>query len=314
MKTALITGGAGYLGSHLCKALKKAGWKTVVYDLKTPENTSYVDAILIGDIRDSVTLSRTFEWYQIDTVFHLAGRIEVGLSSKEPTEFWDVNVGGTVNLLNVMKMNNVKKIIFSSTAGVYIDGWIPIPEEECTTNNSVYSNTKLAAEHAIEDSGMDYIIFRYFNLAGADPEGEMGEDHEPETHLIPLILRNPTNFKVFGSDYDTHDGTCVRDYVHVSDVARAHVLASEHLDEGNLSQIINLGTGEGHSIFEILDLIRKYLNLDLKYDIEPRRAGDPASLVANVSLAENVLNFRCEYDIVDILTTAYEWHKKKHGK
>jgi UDP-glucose-4-epimerase GalE len=307
MKTALITGGAGYLGSHLCKALKKAGWKTVVYDLKTPENTSYVDAIVIGDIRDSVTLSRTFE-------FHLAGRIEVGLSSKEPTEFWDVNVGGTVNLLNVMKMNNVKKIIFSSTAGVYIDGWIPIPEEECTTNNSVYSNTKLAAEHAIEDSGMDYIIFRYFNLAGADPEGEMGEDHEPETHLIPLILRNPTNFKVFGSDYDTHDGTCVRDYVHVSDVARAHVLASEHLDEGNLSQIINLGTGEGHSIFEILDLIRKYLNLNLEYDIEPRRVGDPASLVANVSLAENVLNFRCEYDIVDILTTAYEWHKKKHGK
>jgi len=197
---------------------------------------------------------------------------------------------------------------------VYIDGWIPIPEEECTTNNSVYGNTKLAAEHAIEDSGMDYIIFRYFNLAGADPEGEMGENHTPETHLIPLILCNPTNFKVFGNDYDTHDGTCVRDYVHVSDVARAHVLASEHLNEGNLSQIINLGTGEGHSIFEILELIRKCLKLELKYDIEPRRVGDPASLVANVTLAENVLNFRCEYDIIDILTTAYEWHKKKHGK
>ena len=311
-RTALITGGAGYLGSHLSKALKKAGWRTFVYDKVKPTH-NYADVCEVADIRDKKSLENVFRKVKFDTVFHLAGRIEVGKSFEEPTEFWEVNTGGTVILLNLMKKYNVKKIVYSSTAGVYLSGGIQIPERECTTSNHVYGNTKLAAEYAIEDSGLKYIIFRYFNLAGADEDGEMGEDHEPETHLIPQILRNLNNFKVFGNDYSTDDGTCIRDYVHVADVADAHILAANYLDGDSSSEIVNLGTGKGYSIFEIISLIEFHLKVKVNYTVVPRREGDPDSLVANANFALKLLNFKCRYDIIDIIKTAYKWHTLKHG-
>ena len=312
IRTALITGGSGYLGSHLSKALKKAGWRTFVYDKVKPTH-NYADVCEVADIRDKESLENVFRKVKFDTVFHLAGRIEVGKSFEEPTEFWEVNTGGTVILLNLMKKYDVKKIVYSSTAGVYLSGGIQIPEEECTTSNHVYGNTKLAAEYAIEDSGLKYIIFRYFNLAGADEDGEMGEDHEPETHLIPQILRNLNNFKVFGNDYLTNDGTCIRDYVHVADVADAHILAANYLDENTSSEIVNLGTGKGHSILDIISIIESKLKVKVNYTIVPRREGDPDSLVANVNFASKLLNFKCKYDIIDIIKTAYKWHILKHG-
>ena len=312
IRTALITGGAGYLGSHLSKALKKAGWRTFVYDKVKPTH-NYADVCEVADIRDKKSLENVFRKVKFDTVFHLAGRIEVGKSFEEPTEFWEVNTGGTVILLNLMKKYNVEKIVYSSTAGVYLSGGIQIPERECTTSNHVYGNTKLAAEYAIEDSGLKYIIFRYFNLAGADEDGEMGEDHEPETHLIPQILRNLNNFKVFGNDYSTNDGTCIRDYVHVADVADAHILAANYLDGNNSSEIVNLGTGKGYSILDIISLIESHLKIKVNYTIVPRREGDPDSLVANVNFASKLLNFKCRYDIIDIIKTAYKWHTLKHG-
>ena len=308
-KTALITGGTGYLGSHLSKALKRAGWKTFVYDKVKPKH-NYADMCEVADIRDRNSLENVFRKVKFDTVFHLAGRIEVGNSFEEPTEFWDVNTGGTATLLNMMKKYNVEKIVYSSTAGVYLSGGLAIPETECTTNNHVYGNTKLASEYAIEDSGLKYIIFRYFNLAGADEDGEMGEDHEPETHLIPQILTNLNNFKMFGDDYNTPDGTCIRDYVHVADVADAHILAANYLEENVESQIVNLGTGKGHSILEIISLIESCLNLKVNYTVLPRRKGDPDRLVANVKCASELLNFKCKYDIMDIIKTAYNWHNK----
>lgn len=311
-KTALITGGAGYLGSHLSKALKKSGWRTFVYDKVKPTH-DYADLCEVADIRDRNSLENVFRKIKFDTVFHLAGRIEVGESFNEPTEFWEVNTGGTVSLLNMMKKYDVKNIVYSSTAGVYMSGGSNIPETECTTNNHVYGNTKLASEYAIEDSGLNYVIFRYFNLAGADPDGEMGENHDPETHLIPQILKNLNNFKMFGDDYTTPDGTCVRDYVHVSDVAEAHTLAANYLSNNNESLIINLGTGKGHSIKEIISLIESELGLKVNYTVLPRRKGDPDWLVANSNLANKVLNFKCRYDIIDIIRTAYNWHKLHHG-
>jgi UDP-glucose 4-epimerase len=242
----------------------------------------------------------------------LAGRIEVGLSTKESTEFWKVNTGGTINVIDCMKKYGVKRIVYSSTAGVYLDGLRPIPEDECTTNNHVYGNTKKAAEDAIIDSGLSFVIFRYFNLAGAD--ADVGENHHPETHLIPSILQNLNNFQVYGNDYNTPDGSCVRDYVHVSDVADAHIAAYEYLSNGGMSDIFNLGTGKGHSIFEIINIIGEELGITVNYTVVPRRPGDPDALVADITYAKEVLNYRPKHDIISILKTAYEWNKANYEK
>ena len=230
MRTALVTGGAGYLGSHLAKALKKAGYTTVCFDIKSPRNMVYWNDAFIGDVRQS-TLEKPFNQYQIDVVFHLAGRIEVGESVLYPEEFWDINVGGTCNLLNTMRKFDVSNIVYSSTAGVYRSQFTSLSEKSEIDNNNPYANSKYAAECAIRDAKVNSIIFRFFNLAGADPDCEMGEDHHPETHLIPLMFKSLNNekFIVYGNDYQTADGTCIRDYVHVCDVAEAHLLADEYL-------------------------------------------------------------------------------------
>lgn len=307
-KTALITGGSGYLGSHLSKALKKAGWNVVIFDLRIPSHR-YYDNIFIGDIVDSNCVSEVLCRYKIDTVFHLAGRIEVGESLKYPTTFWNVNVGGTANLLYHMKFYGVNKIVFSSTAAVYLPNkFTPLDENRILNNNSVYGNTKQSCEQMIRDSGIQYGIFRYFNLAGADPAGEMGEMHEPETHLIPNIFKNLNTFEIYGNDYDTKDGTCIRDYVHVSDVAKAHVKAAKHIEKESF--IINLGLGKGYTILDIISIIESELKIKVNYTFAERRKGDPDYLVANVDLAKEKLNFKPKHDITSIVKTAYGWHKK----
>ena len=311
MRTALVTGGAGYLGSHLSKALKKAGYKTICFDKKSPRNMIYWDDAVIGDIRD-LGLYTPFHTNKIDVVFHLAGRIEVGESIEQPELFWDVNVGGTTNLLNIMREYNVRNIVYSSTAGLYRSSGTDLSEKDQIADNNPYANSKYAAECAIRNSTMNYIIFRFFNLAGADPEGEMGELHNPETHLIPVMFQNLNNFVINGSDYRTPDGTCIRDYVHVSDVADAHVAAVEYMQDrmANQPNLFNLGTGTGHSVLEVIQTAVKELNISINYTFGQKREGDPPRLVAIPDLSKKYLKFKPKHDLKSILQTAYNWHLK----
>jgi UDP-glucose 4-epimerase len=288
--------------------LKKEGWDVILYDIKPPLHT-YCDTIIIDDILNRNMVQTVFQNNKIDVVFHLAGRIEVGLSFEEPTKFWEVNVGGTLIVLDAMKNHGCDTIFFSSTAGVYFCGRIPVDEDECTIDNSVYSNTKLCCERAIEDSGLNFVIFRYFNLAGADDD--LGENHEPETHLIPLILGNLNNVTINGDDYSTPDGTCVRDYVHVLDVVDAHIEALK-LKEKNI--LVNLGSGVGYSNLEVVQTIEKVTGEKVNYKIGPRREGDPDFLVANINLAKKLLNYEPKHDIESIIKTAYAWQKKRTSR
>lgn len=310
MKTALITGVSGYLGSHLAKTLKKANWNVVGLDKRHTMN-QYVDLFQLCDVTELDSLSTIFERIKIDTVFHLAGRIEVCESNKNPTEFYHNNVIGTINILNVMKHYGVTDILYSSTAGVYETRGMPLCEDdEVNPLNNPYAGSKYCAELAIRQSGLKYIIFRYFNLAGADIDGEFGEDHVPETHLIPKILQNLNKFEIYGDDYATRDGTCIRDYVHVSDVAEVHLSAAKYLQEGKESNIFNLGTGQGHSVKEIINMIGNIAKRPVGYTYEPRRLGDPMQLVANINLAKDLLTYAPKHDILSIIETAYNWQTK----
>jgi UDP-glucose 4-epimerase len=311
MRTALVTGGAGYLGSHLAKALKKAGYKTICFDIKAPRNMIYWDRAILGDIRESI-LERPFKSETIDVVFHLAGRIEVGESVEHPELFWDVNVGGTTNLLRLMREHNVRNIVYSSTAGLYRSAGTDLSEKDDIAENNPYANSKYAAECAIRNSTMNHIIFRFFNLAGADPDGEMGERHNPETHLIPVMFENLNNFVINGSDYRTPDGTCIRDYVHVSDVADAHVAADEYMQTRRANQptLFNLGTGKGHSVLEVIQTATEELGISIVGNIGQKREGDPPRLVAIIDLAKKHLKFKPKHDLKSILRTAYAWHGK----
>lgn len=306
-RTALVTGVSGYLGSHLSKRLKQEGWRVLGIDIQMPEH-DYFDLFRMGNVLDANLLDEIFE-QKIDIVFHLAGLIEVGESWKHPTQFWENNVGGTVRILAAMKRHNCDKIMFSSTAGVYLSSHTEIPEDECTTNNNPYSNSKLSCEYAIQDSGIKHIIFRYFNLAGSG--GDVGENHFPETHLIPRILQNLNNFEVYGDDYDTHDGSCIRDYVHVEDVVDAHIEAIKYLDSDKPSEIINLGSGIGYSVKEIILTVEKVALKRVNYSVKPRRKGDPSFLVASINKAKKLLNYSPKHEITSIIKSAYEWEKKR---
>lgn len=310
MKTALITGVSGYLGSHLAKTLKKAGWRVVGLDLKHTNN-QYVDLFHPCDVRNAESLHVLFDRVDIDVVFHLAGRIEVGESVKHPTVFFDHNTGGTNALVDVMRYWGVDKIVYSSTAGVYRSQDNQLAEWDAVEPmNNPYAASKYAAELVIKHSGIKHIIFRYFNLAGADSDNEMGECHNPETHLIPRILQNLNNFTVYGKDYKTFDGTCIRDFVHVEDVADAHLSAAEHLLKDGESHTLNLGTGEGYSIKEIIALVEKVTGNRVSFQFGDRRPGDPALLVANISFAKEVLQFEPKHDIISIIRTAYNWETR----
>lgn len=308
-KTILVTGGLGYLGSHICKYLHRDGYKVVVYDRSDNLSHEYFDYFYSHDIRDEFNLVQAFSQNKIDAVIHLAGRIEVGESMKHPIEFWNNNVAGTSTLLSVMSAFNVKNIVFSSTAAVYDPTDYPIREERRFANNSVYGNTKISCERMIQDSKMNYGIFRYFNLAGCDPEIDIGENHEPETHLIPNIFKNINNFVINGNEYLTDDGTCVRDYVHVSDVAHAHIKALDMIMKDK-SFILNLGTGKGHSILEIIDIVQETVGRKVNYTFGPKREGDPDYLVANVDRARELLGYLPQHDIRSIVETAYKWYEK----
>ena len=309
MRTALITGAAGYLGSHMAKALKRNGWHVIGLDIRTINN-AYIDRAMCFDVNDEDVLKYLFEEYKFDTVFHFAGRIEVGESNIVPTIFYQNNVSTTITLLNVMKLYGVNKIIYSSTAGVYESKDQPLTEQDSLNPfNNPYAGSKYCAELAIQQSGVKYVIFRYFNLAGADEEMEVGENHVPETHLIPKILQNLNNVEIYGDTHKTYDGTCIRDYVHVSDVVDAHLSAADYLQTKS-SAIINLGTGKGYSVKEIVKLVENIAG-KVEYTILPKRPGDPPFLTANIKLAEKHLQYRPKRDIIDIIKTSYEWEKNR---
>ena len=324
MRTAFVTGGAGYLGSHLAKALKQAGYYTFCFDLKLPENRKYWDNQTIGDVRIEHDLYDSFEYLQRvhnkkpDVVFHLAGLIEVGLSVENPIDFWQTNVGGTCNLLHIMKEFHVNNIVYSSTAGLYRPQFTSLSEKAEIGNNNPYANSKYAAECAIRDSKMNHVIFRFFNLAGADPDGEMGESHEPETHLIPRMFEslNNNDFFIYGNDYNTTDGTCIRDYVHVSDVADAHILADQYMQTPytNQPRTFNLGTGKGYSVLQVIQTAVTELNIPILYLFRDRREGDPSRLVANCDAAKRYLNFKPKHNLKSILRTAYIWYGKQRNR
>jgi UDP-glucose 4-epimerase len=312
MKTALITGVSGYLGLHLAKALKKDGWKVVGIDnVKRP--SKYVDTFIYCNVTDIHYVYAVFEDYSCNVVFHLAGMIDVSESVIKPIEYFNDNTLGTINILKAMDYYGVKNIVYSSTAGLYSSSNELLREtDQVNPCNNPYAASKYASELAITQSKLNHVIFRYFNLAGADPDGEMGECHEPETHLIPKIFQNLNNFYINGKDYDTLDGTCIRDYIHVSDVAKAHVSAANYLLQGEESRVMNLGNEKGYSVKEIINLVEKITGVKVNYTYKDRRQGDPAHLVADSKLAKKHLNFVSNHDIISIIKTAYEWHLK-HG-
>lgn len=317
----LVLGGAGYIGSHTVYELIERGRKVVIVDnLQTgfkelihPKAKFYQ-----GDLRDESFLDQVFEKEKIEGVIHFAANSLVGVSMKEPLDYYDNNVYGMIVLLRVMKKHNVKHIVFSSTAATYGEPKrVPIEEEDDTFPTNPYGETKLTMEHmmkwCVSAYGMSFVALRYFNACGAHPNGMIGELHDPETHLIPLILKVALGerdaINIFGNDYDTKDGTCIRDYIHVCDLADAHIKALDYLQSGRPSQIINLGNGEGYSVLDIICAVREVTKDDIAVNMCERRAGDPAKLIANNEKALSILNWTPKYtDIKEIISTAWNFY------
>jgi len=315
-KTILVTGGAGYIGSHSAWLLAKQGYKVVIIDrmLYGQQPTWPWATIIAGDIGNKELLCDIFQTYQIDAVMHFAAFIEVGASVVDPRTYYANNVANTLTLLETMLTYGVKQLVFSSSCAVYGEPYyLPIDEQHQKQPMSPYGKTKLIVEQMLEDFDRAYGIrsmcLRYFNAAGAQPHEGLGEMHEPETHIIPLIFRAMQEgkpFVVFGNDYDTQDGTCVRDYVHVSDIANAHLLALHHLQKGNPSDQFNLGTGRGYSIKELIDTAQQVCNMPLRVLYGKRRAGDPARLVACPAKAAALLGWKpCYSELAYIVRSAH---------
>jgi len=318
----LVVGGAGYIGSHMVKMLTAQGYSVTTLDNLS---TGYRDAVSAGefiqvDLADREVLATLFSRKPFDAVMHFASYIQVGESVKEPSKYYANNVTNTLNLLDAMVVNGVKRFIFSSSAAVYGDPHtVPIPEDHSKDPINPYGRTKWMVEQILADYdqayGLKSVSLRYFNAAGADPAGELGERHEPETHLIPLVLRAASgrapNIKVFGRDYDTPDGTCVRDYVHVEDLCSAHRLAIDGLMQGNASNAYNLGNGSGFSVAEVIAAAERVTGRKITVIDEPRRAGDPPRLVADARRARDELAWRPQYDSLDtIIAHAWAWEQK----
>jgi UDP-glucose 4-epimerase len=318
----LVCGGAGYIGSHCVYGLLDKNEEVVVVDnLQTGyKNAVHRNAKLYqGDIKDSVFLDKVFQENNIDSVIHFAANSLVAVSMTEPLSYYDNNVHGSQILLQAMEKHGVKKIVFSSTAAVYGEPEnIPILETDRTIPTSPYGETKLAVEKMMKWAdtahGMKYIALRYFNVAGAHPGGIIGEAHQPETHLIPLVLQVPLNKReritVFGTDYDTPDGTCIRDYIHVMDLVEAHLLALQKLREGADSNVYNLGNGEGFSVMEIIEAARRVTGHPIPVVYSERRPGDPSRLIASSRKAQEELAWKPNFTrLEDIIETAWKWHK-----
>ncbi len=319
----LVTGGAGYIGSHTVKQLIKNNYDVVVLDNLSRGHKEAVHSkakLLNCDLLNYDNLLNTLKNEKIDAVIHFAAFAYVGESTEKPDIYYRNNVVGSYNLINAVKELAIKYFIFSSTCSVYGNPLqIPISEEESIKPINPYAKTKKAVEFLLEDFteayDLKYVILRYFNAAGSDPEAQIGESHDPETHLIPLVINTALGkrdkIKVFGNDYNTPDGTCIRDYIHVDDLADAHIKALEYLVNGGKCEVFNLGTGEGYSVLDIINAVENITNLKVNYEIVERRAGDPAILVADNKKAIEILNWNPKYNLNDIITTAYKWFLNK---
>lgn len=319
----LVCGGAGYIGSHAVADLLAKGEDVIVVDnLETGHIGSILDGatLYIGDLRDEPFLERVFKENEIDAVIHFAANSLVGESVEEPIKYYENNVYGTMSLLKAMNKYNVKKLVFSSTAATYGEPVnIPILESDPTVPTSPYGETKLAVEKMLKWAekayGIKYVVLRYFNVAGAHMVEDIGEDHNPETHLIPIVLQvalgQREKIMIFGDDYDTHDGTCIRDYIHVTDLVAAHIKAIERLRKNEESGIYNLGNGNGFTVKEVIDTARKVTGKEIPAKVAPRRAGDPAKLVASSEKAMKELEWKPRYaSLENIIKSAWKWHQK----
>lgn len=317
----LVTGGAGYIGSHTVMELLEEKEDVVIVDNLQKGHKGAIKGgrFYHGDLRDDAFLKKVFSDNEIEEVIHFAADSLVGESVKEPLKYYNNNVVSTLRLLGMMKEYGVKRLVFSSTAATYGEPEnIPILETDRTMPSNPYGETKLAVEKALkwaDDAyGIKYASLRYFNAAGAHISGEIGEDHKPETHLIPIVLEaalgRRDSIQIFGDDYDTPDGSCIRDYIHVTDLAAAHILALKSLRDGGESRIYNLGNGKGFSVREVVRIAREVTGIKIKETIAPRRAGDPAVLVASSEKIRNELNWKPRYDDLSvIIDTAWQWHK-----
>ena len=324
-KKVFVTGGAGFVGSHSCKAFSKAGWDIVVYDNLSrgwSEFAKWGD-LIEGDLLDRQALSKAIRDTKPDLVAHFAAFAYVAESMNHPGIYYQNNVHGTVNLLEAMCENDVKNIIFSSSCATYGISEQLITEETPQKPINPYGASKMMAERVIQDFeqayGIRHFILRYFNAGGSDPDHEIGERHDPEPHVIPLAIKGATDesfkFQINGRDFDTRDGTCVRDYVHVCDLARAHALAGDYLIDGKPSQIVNLGTGQGTSILELANAVSEVIGRPLDVSYADRRPGDPPSLVASCAKAGDVLGWKPEMSDIDtIVRTAWEWMEIEKGR
>lgn len=319
----LVAGGAGYIGSHVNKELNKKGYETLVYDSLVYGHEYAVQhgKFVKGDLADVQTLRKTFADNKIDAVMHFAAFTYVGESVTDPEKYYINNVVNTVNLLKVMREFGCDKFIFSSTCATYGNPVeIPLTESHPQAPVNPYGNTKYMVEQIVKDYysayGLKYVIFRYFNAAGADVSGQIGEDHNPETHLIPLVLETAAgrreSISVFGTDYPTDDGTCIRDYIHVTDLATAHILGLEYLMGGGESTAFNLGNGNGYSVKEIIECAERVTGKRIKCVYADRRAGDPAVLIGSSERAKNILGWNPLFAGIDkIIATAWNWHNRK---
>jgi len=321
MPAVLVTGGAGYIGSHTCKALHRAGFDPISYDNLGRGNVEAVKwgPLEVGDLTDTAHLRETFARYRPQAVIHFAAFAYVGESSADPALYYQNNVGGTAALLDVMRESSISKIVFSSTCAVYgVPSIIPIAEESPMAPLNPYGATKMICERMLRDCALafplSFIALRYFNAAGADPDGEIGECHVPETHAIPLLLNaaagESSAFTIYGHDYATADGTCVRDYIHVADLADAHVKASRALLEGAESTAFNLGTGRGWSVRELVRTVREVTGCDVPIVVGGRRPGDPPALVADAARVRHRLEWQPQYgDLSTQVRHAWAWRQ-----
>jgi UDP-glucose 4-epimerase len=314
----LVIGGAGYIGSHAAHVLRRKGYDVIIYDNLSTGHKELAEGfeLIIGDISDAAKLAKTLA--RCDSVMHFAAHAYVGESVQNPKKYFHNNVTAALTLVDSVMESRVRKFIFSSTCAVYGNPVkVPITESNPRQPVNPYGATKLAFEYALEAYsrayGLRFVSFRYFNAAGADEHGDIGEKHQPETHLIPLVFQaiqgERPAVEIFGDDYPTPDGTCVRDYIHVNDLAEAHALGLEYLDKAE-SAAMNLGTGTGHSVKEVVAAVERVTGHKVPIQIGPRRAGDPPELVADPSLAEKLLKWKAKRSLEDIIDTAWKWAQK----
>lgn len=324
----LVTGGAGYIGSHTVLALQRAGYSVIVLDNLVNGHREFVEDILqvelvVGDISDRSTLDQIFTTRKIAAVFHFAAYIAVGESVSAPATYYRNNVSGTLTLLEAMVAANVKKLVFPSTCAIYgMPKQVPMTEDHPQNPLNPYATSKWMMERMLADFERAYdlqsIIFRFFNAAGANPEGLLGEDHNPETHLIPLVLMTALgkreSIAIWGTDYPTFDGTCLRDYIHVSDLADAHILGLEYLLQGGKSETFNLGNGNGFSVRQVIETARQVTAKTIKTVECDRRPGDAPILVGSSDKAQTILGWSAKYqDLSKIISDAWQWHQRRHG-